>query len=411
MGAAGDMLMAALYELLPEPELFLSKMDSLGLPGIEIKAEKTVKCGIEGTHMRVAVHGAEETSKDENEHEHTHAPHGEHTHTHTHTHAHSHDHKRERSGMGYAEILRLIEKLPLPERVTDDAAGVYRLLAEAESAVHGAPIEQIHFHEVGSLDALADIVGVCLLVDMLGARDITASPVHVGSGFVRCAHGLLPVPAPATALLLKGAPIYGGAVKGELCTPTGAALLRRFVGSFGDMAPMKTLKIGYGMGTKDFDRCNCVRAFLAEDDSAGVPANADEPRGEIAELRCNLDDMTGEELGFAAEALLASGALDVFLTPIYMKKSRPATLLTVLCRTEDEDKLTRLIFRHTTTLGVRAETMRRAVLARREITRETALGAVRVKLSEGWGVRREKTEYEDLARLARENDVGLRDVN
>jgi uncharacterized protein (TIGR00299 family) protein len=396
MGAAGDMLMAALYELLPAPEAFLRKMNSLGLPGVEVKAEKSVKCGIAGTHMRVTVRGEEEVPGGARPHTHTHG----HTHTHEHTHTH-HTHTPDppnAGGMGYAELLRLIEKLPLPARVVADARAVYGLLAEAESEVHGVEIEHIHFHEIGSLDALADIVGVCLLVDMLGAESITASPVHVGSGFVRCAHGLLPVPAPATALLLKGAPIYGGTVKGELCTPTGAALLRRFAGSFGDMPPMKTLKIGYGMGTKDFDRCNCVRAFSAE---PGGGDAGDAPRDEITELRCNLDDMTGEEIGFAAEALLGAGALDVFLTPVYMKKSRPATLFTALCRTEEEDKFTRLIFRHTTTLGVRAETMRRAVLSRREASRETALGSVRAKLSEGWGVKREKTEYEDLARLAR----------
>jgi uncharacterized protein (TIGR00299 family) protein len=269
----------------------------------------------------------------------------------------------------------------------------------------------VHFHEVGTLDALADVVGVCLLIDMLGVTEISASPVAVGSGFVRCAHGLLPVPAPATALLLKGVPIYsgagpGGTVRGELCTPTGAALLRRFASRFGEMEPMKTLKIGYGMGTKDFDRCNCVRAFLAESDD-GQSSGA---RENITELRCNLDDMTGEEISFAMETLLAAGALDVFLTPVYMKKNRPATLFTALCRTEDEDELTRLMFKHTTTLGVRAETLRRATLSRKEITRETPFGSVRVKLSEGFGVSREKAEYDDLARLARENGAGLRDL-
>jgi uncharacterized protein (TIGR00299 family) protein len=415
MGAAGDMLMAALYELLPEPELFLRKMDSLGLPGIKITPEASVKCGVTGTHMRVTAFGAEEASADENTarardhtHEHTHI-HIHENHTHTHAHAQTHDHRREAAhthGMDYAAILRLIEALPLPDKVKSDARAVYGLIGEAESEVHGVSVEQVHFHEVGSLDALADVVGVCLLIDMLGVTEISASPVAVGSGFVRCAHGLLPVPAPATALLLKGVPIYSGAVRGELCTPTGAALLRRFASRFGDMEPMKTLKIGYGMGTKDFDRCNCVRAFLAES-TENTNAGA---RENITELRCNLDDMTGEEISFAMETLLAAGALDVFLTPIYMKKSRPATLFTALCRTADEDELTRLIFKHTTTLGVRAETLRRAVLSRKEITRETQFGSVRVKLSEGFGVSREKAEYDDLARLARENGAGLRDL-
>ncbi|MDR0445755.1 MAG: nickel pincer cofactor biosynthesis protein LarC [Oscillospiraceae bacterium] len=425
MGAAGDMLMAALYELLPEPEAFLDKMRSLGLPGIEIFAEKSVKCGITGTHMRVTARGTEETQETDAEPTHNHDTHNHdthahghshdhghthdhtHNHTHTHDHNHTHDHEHEHThdhGLTYPEILRIIKALPLPERVISDALAVYALLAEAESEVHGVQIEQVHFHEVGALDALADIVGVCLLIDMLGVTDISASPVHVGTGFVRCAHGLLPVPAPATALLLRDIPIYGGAVRGELCTPTGAALLRRFVSRFGDMAPMKTAKIGYGMGTRDLERCNCVRAFLSS------PESPDGARDEIAELRCNLDDMTGEEIGFAAEALTDAGALDVFLTPVYMKKNRPATLFTVLCRTEDKEKFTQLIFKYTTTLGVRYETPGRAILTRTEATRETSLGAVRVKRSEGYGVAREKAEYDDIARLARENGIAPRDV-
>ena len=182
-----------------------------------------------------------------------------------------------------------------------DAKAVYALIAEAESKVHGHPVEQIHFHEVGTMDAVADVVAVCILMEMIDADSITASPVHVGSGSVRCAHGILPVPAPATALILSGIPTYGGQVQGELCTPTGAALLKHFVSSFGDRPVMAVEAIGYGMGKKDFERANCVRAFLGE--SAGS-------RDRIVKLECNLDDMTGEAVSFAMQALLKAGALD-----------------------------------------------------------------------------------------------------
>ena len=397
MGAAGDMLMAALFELLPEPQEFLARMRALGLPGVELSAEPSVKCGIRGTHMSVRISGAEEHSHDV----HTHSHSGEHSHEH---HEHSHGeggHSHSHTAMSYPEILERIAALDISDKARADARAVYKLLAEAESAVHGQPIEQIHFHEVGSLDALADIVGVCLAVDMLGLSQISASAIHVGSGNVRCAHGILPVPTPATALLLQGIPYYSGAIRGELCTPTGAALLRHFVTSFGAAPVMSVAKIGYGMGSKDFEAANCVRAFLYEDTQGG---------DSVVEINCNIDDMTAEAIGFAVEELLSAGALDVFLTPVYAKKNRPATMMTLLCHPEDEERFTALIFRHTTTLGLRKATLRRATLSRSFETRETRFGSVSVKVSEGFGVRREKPEFDDLARLARENDVPLGEV-
>lgn len=380
MGAAGDMLMGALYELLPEKDEFLRRMHALGLPGIEIAAEPAVRCGISGTHMRVLVHGAEEGAA------HAH----EHTHAHEHVHAHPHT--------GLHEIEHRISHLDLPEAVRADALAVYRSIADAESRVHGVPMEQIHFHEVGTLDALADVVGVCLLVSMLAPEQILCSPVHVGSGQVRCAHGLLPVPAPATALLLTGIPIYGGSIRGELCTPTGAALLRRFVTKFGPMPVMRPEKTGYGMGTKEFEAANCVRALLGQ---------TDEPAEQIAELCCNLDDMTPEAVGFAMEQLLQDGALDVYTTPIGMKKCRPGVLLTVLCRPEDRERLTQQLLRHTTTLGVRMAQLERRTLRRETRTVHTPDGDVRVKTAIGSGIAREKAEYDDLAQLARKKGCTL----
>lgn len=376
MGAAGDMLMGTLYELLPEKDEFLRRMRALRLPGIEIAAEPAVRCGISGTHMRVLVHGAEEGAE----------------------HAHAHDHKHAHVHTGLHEIEHCISHLDLPEAVRADALAVYRSIADAESRVHGVPVDQIHFHEVGTLDALADVVGVCLLVSMLKPEQILCSPVHVGSGQVRCAHGLLPVPAPATALLLTGIPIYGGSIRGELCTPTGAALLRRFVTKFGPMPVMRPEKTGYGMGTKEFEAANCVRALLGQ---------TDEPAEQIAELCCNLDDMTPEAVGFAMEQLLQDGALDVYTTPIGMKKCRPGVLLTVLCRPEDRERLTQQLLRHTTTLGVRMAQLERRTLQRETRTVHTPDGDVRVKTAIGSGIAREKVEYDDLAQLARKKGCTL----
>ena len=370
MGAAGDMLAAALLELLPDKQAFLAQMNDLGLPGVEISAQRAVKCGITGTHFRVAIQGREE-----DEHHHAH------------------------SGLG--QIHSLVEALPIPTMVKLDVLAVYRLIAQAESQVHGVPVEHIHLHEVGALDAVADITAVCLLLHRLDVEQIVASPVHVGSGSVCCAHGVLPVPAPATALLLQGIPSYGGEIAGELCTPTGAALLKHFVQKFGPQPMMATQAVGYGMGKKDFPRANCLRVLLGD---------TQQPGEEILELRCNLDDMTGEALGFAQEQLLEAGALDVFTTAIGMKKCRPGILLTVLCRESDREKLVQCLFRHTTTLGIRETLCQRHTLARYVEHVETPWGQVRKKVSTGQGIYREKYEYEDLARLAKEHGVSLQEV-
>lgn len=373
MGAAGDMLAAALLELLPNRQTFIDRMNSLGIPGVQVRGEPAIKCGVRGTHFRVEIFGQEEG--EETPHHHTHS--------------------------SMERIEDLVAAMPIPTMVKLDILAVYQLIAQAESQVHGVPVTQIHFHEVGAMDAVADITAVCLLIHELKPDAVVASPVHVGSGTVRCAHGILPVPAPATARLLLGLPTYGGEVVGELCTPTGAALLRYFATDFGPQPQMKTEAIGYGMGRKDFPRANCLRAMLGQ---------GKEQQEEILELCCNLDDMTGEALGFAVETLMEQGALDAFTTPIGMKKSRPGTLLTVLCRMEDREKFIALLFRHTTTLGVRETVCRRETLKRHAETVETAYGPVRKKVSQGFGVRREKWEYEDMARIAREQNISLEEI-
>ena len=404
MGAAGDMLAGALLELLPDPDAFVQELNGLGIPGVSFRRETAEKCGIRGTHLSVTVHGEEEESIDcgpghahMHDHDHGHVHEHDHDHAHAHSHGHEHGHHHHSSLHDIEHIV--CGHLPIPERVKQQVMAVYRLIAEAESHAHGVPVTEIHFHEVGTLDAVADITAVCLLMDRLSPDEVVASPVHVGSGQVKCAHGILPVPAPATAYILRDVPIYGGSIRGELCTPTGAALLRHFVTRFGDMPPMRTQAIGYGMGKKDFAAANCVRAMLGEDAGQGGDR--------VWMLACNVDDMTAEAVGFAMERLFDCGALDVYTVPIGMKKSRPGTMLCVLCRPEAKDAMLDCLFRYTTTIGVRELALQRHVLDRRVTTLDTPYGPVRRKEVRGRGAERYKYEYEDLARIAREKGVSL----
>lgn len=442
MGAAGDMLMAALSEISPDRGAFFAKMNSLGLRGVRVEAESATRCGIVGTHVRVTVGGDEETSDDAHEHEHdhermivhnhrpermyvrddrhesehghhhdhehhhghahVHAHHHEHEHHHGHTHVHEHDHEdhheHEHSHVSMDRIERIIGGLDVPEAVRRDAIAVYRLIAEAESRAHGVPVDKIHFHEVGDLDAIADIVGVSLLMHELEPDRVVASAVRVGRGHVRCAHGVLPVPAPATEHILHGVPIFSGSIDGEMCTPTGAALLKHFVDEFGEMPQMAVESSGYGMGTKEFEAANCVRAMI------GV---AEDKRDSVCELTFNVDDMTAEEIGFALERFFDDGALEAYSVPVTMKRSRPGALISVMCREEDREAITESIFRNTTTIGLRESSTTRRVLDRKVETIATPVGEVRVKRSTGYGTTRQKYEFVDLAKIAREQKISL----
>ena len=248
MGAAGDMLTAALLELLEDSEraAFIEEFNGLGMPGIVMEAEPSVKCGVEGTHVHIKVNGVEED---------------EHLHDHHHDHDHGHSHR------GIAGVTHIVkDHLDIPENVKEDILKVYDIIADAESKAHGVPVTEVHFHEVGTMDAIADVTAVCMLMDRIKPQKIAASHINVGGGTVKCAHGILPVPAPATANILEGIPSYSGDIKSELCTPTGAALLRHFVDEFGDMPQMCVERRGFGMGTKDFERANCVKIALGEPD-------------------------------------------------------------------------------------------------------------------------------------------------
>ena len=452
MGAAGDMLTAALLELFPEDkrEEVLAELNAIGVPGVTVSTERVTRCGIAGTHVSVRVNGEEEESVDahghehghthefydeihhehhhehdhehehehEHDHEHDHEYHHEHDHEHDHEHHHEHHHDHEHGHhhhhvhVSMEQIRGVVAGLNLPQAVKADVIAVYEEIAKAESRAHGVEVTQVHFHEVGMMDAIADIAAVCLLMHKLKPEQIVATPVHVGSGHVHCAHGIMPVPAPATAYLLEGIPYYSGHVRGELCTPTGAALLRHFVDTFTPNHIMIVPEsIGYGCGKKDFpDAANCVRVTLGESVSETSRVASDVPGAQVIDLSCNVDDMTGEEMGFAIEELLKQGAREAFATPVIMKKGRPGLLLTVICDPQKKDFMVEQIFKNTTTIGIRETNFSRYMLERRIERRQTPLGEVRYKVSEGFGVKREKPEYEDLAEIARQNGLSLEQV-
>ena len=344
MGAAGDMLTAALMGLTDDREAALEELNRAFAGKAVLSLSPDRKGSLHGLHCTVSIDGDVEGQEEKDHHHHHH-----------HT--------------SLAEVEAFIGSLRLPEKAVADALAVFRLIAEAEGKVHGSTMENIHFHELGTLDAMADVVSVCYLMHLLKPDRVAASPVHVGSGTVRTAHGELSVPAPATMELLKGIPIYAGEIRGELCTPTGAALLKHFVDRFGTMPAMSVEKIGYGT-----------------------------------------DDSTPEDLGYAMEALFQAGALDVWYTPIGMKKSRPAVMLSCLGRAEQREALLRCLFRHTGTLGVREFPCSRVTLTRSFRTADTPWGPVRIKHAEGFGVVREKAEYEDLKAIAEKEKLTLTEV-
>lgn len=419
MGAAGDMLTASLIGLLPDPDAFVHELNTIGIPGVRYNLERVSKCGISGLHMRVEINGRAEGDAQEG---------GAHSHAHAAAHSHGHSHgghggsegvhtQGMHSHSGLSDIFAVIDSLDIPESVRKNARDVYSSIADAEAAVHGCPVTLVHFHEVGAMDAVADVVAVCMLMDRLSPAAVYASAVSVGSGTVRCAHGLLSVPAPATARLLEGIPIQAGCVEGELCTPTGAALVSHFVQSFGSMPSMELQASGFGMGTRDFDVCNCLRTYLGKAfcASSGHASALDCVGGSgktdtVVELSCNIDDMSAEDIGYAIEAMMDAGAMDAFAVPITMKKSRPAAMLTVICLIGDESRIAGAMFAHTSTLGVRRKECMRYILDRGIRTCRTSLGDVRIKESCGYGVRRVKPEFDDVAALSKELGLSLQET-
>jgi len=362
-GISGDMLVGALADAGADHAAIVDALKSLET-GAVVSFERVKRCGIGATKFHVAI---EET------HAHRHLPH----------------------------ILKMIEKAALPERAKQNAAAVFQRLGEAEAAVHQVPIEKVHFHEVGAADSIADIVGACLGFELLGVTAIVSSPLNVGSGTAQTAHGTLPVPAPATAALLAGKPIYSDGPAVELTTPTGAALAVTLARGFGVLPPMKIAHTGYGAGGYDFpDRANVLRVILGEE-SGALEATT------IAVLEANIDDLSPQVLAYAMDCLLEKGALDVTLQPVEMKKGRPGTLLRVLAKPEDRETMAQVIFAETSTLGLRTYTAERRVQARHWVEVETPHGNVRMKVS---GESAYAPEFEDCRRIARDSGVPLKQV-
>ena len=365
MGASGDMIASALVGLFDDKERIIAELNSLALPDTLVTFEEKEQSDIVGGHLNIIVKGETETPE---------TLHG------------SHSHHRELS-----EILEIVNSLNVNEKVKNDTRNIYTLIAEAEAKAHGASVGEIHFHELGMLDAIADIAICAFLIDKLNPDGIICSPVNVGNGTVKCAHGVLPVPAPATANILDGVPYYKSEIKTELCTPTGAAVIKYFANRFTDCISFGSVKkIGIGCGTKELEAANIIRIFEFEENT-------------VTELSCNIDDMTGEEAAFAAEKMMSEGALDCFITPVMMKKGRPAYLFTVLCTNDREDEFASLIFRHTSTIGIRKYTPGRYTLDRTLIEEN----GITIKRSEGKGTVKEKIEFEDIKKYAMKNDISV----
>jgi pyridinium-3,5-bisthiocarboxylic acid mononucleotide nickel chelatase len=429
-GMSGDMFMGALIDAGVPPRLLEKTAAALGL-GARLEISRVVRSGISATKVDVWVDGEKDLPREEywakqsvaraptpaeaqNEH---HRHHHDHQHPHGHGHAsevsssragapapHEHSH-----GRGLDEIRTIIGKASISDRAKHTSIAIFEALGAAEAKIHSTDIEKVHFHEVGAVDAMVDIVCASVGAEALGVDEIVCSPLNVGGGSVKCAHGTFPVPAPATVELLKEVPVYSSGVQAELVTPTGAAIVKTLVKRFAPFPEMKIEKSGYGAGSREFaGHPNVVRLTIGESASTLAANTASET---LTVLEANLDDLNPQVFGYVMDRLLEDGALDAFGIPVQMKKNRPGTLLTVLCKPEDASKLTQLIFTETTTLGVRRREELRQTLARRWENVSTEWGEVRIKIASMNGtVTNYAPEYEDCRRIAAEHHVPLKTV-
>jgi len=367
-GISGDMLLGALVDAGVNPDALRAEIGKLGLEGVELRFDRTLRSNISGMNLTVEV-------------------------------AHDHSHR------SLSKIEQIISSSRLKEVVKERAIRIFRRLGEVEAAIHDVPIEKVHFHEVGAWDSIVDIVGACIGFDLLGIEKIYCSALNLGSGMVKTAHGVMPVPAPATAALVAEVPTYSEGPEAELTTPTGAAIVTTLAERFGPMPAMRISASGYGAGDKDIQgRPNLLRVLIGE--ATGVAEAT-----EVYVIEANVDDMSPQVAGYVRERLLDVGALDATFTPVFMKKDRPGFTVSVLAKAEDRERLGELLFEETTTLGLRMYRAERRVLERRWETVETPYGAVRIKIaSENGKVRNFAPEYEDCRQLALERKVPLKDV-
>jgi uncharacterized protein (TIGR00299 family) protein len=385
-GASGDMLVGAMLDSGLDFELLRSALLKLGVEGYELSLGRVDRSGISAAKFDVHLTGEP------------------HSHEHHHNHEHSHGHRRQSHHRSLSEIKGIISSSNLSELVKQRAQAIFQRIGEAEAKIHNVQIETVHFHEVGAIDSIVDIVGACVAFDALKIERIISSPLHVGSGTFQCAHGTYPVPGPATAELLKGVPIYSKDVEGELVTPTGAAIISTLAEGYGLMPMMKIENIGYGAGTRDYPKFpNALRAIIGE-----LEEDADRTPGAVTIIEANIDDLNAQVFGYLMEKALSAGALDIFYTPVQMKKNRPGVLLTLLCTPPDRERMCDLIFRETTTLGVRYRNEQREILTREFVTVETEYGPITVKVSRARDgrVMNASPEFEDVASRLRRAESG-----
>ncbi|NLW26709.1 nickel pincer cofactor biosynthesis protein LarC [Acetivibrio saccincola] len=430
-GVSGDMMLGALLDLGIDQNKFLDELNKLNLPGYDIIIEKKVIDSITVTDVNIIVEGIEDSSGDHHNHQHNHShdhnhSHGhnhshshDHNHSHGHNHSHSHDHNHNHGhshghsdghfhhhyhpSRNLEDIEKIIDESTLKPNVKEFGKKVFKEIARAEAKVHNKGINEIHFHEVGAVDSIVDIMGVAICIDLLGVDKIYSSPLRDGNGFIKCQHGVLPVPVPAVMEMLKGSeiPYITEDIGTELVTPTGIALIKCLCSEYGVTPPIKIEKTGYGAGKRKIGRLNALRCVL------GTLMDESKRDDEIYVLETNIDDMNPEFLGYVMEMLLENGALEVFYTPVYMKKNRPGVVLTVLSPKEIEEKLSNIILRETSTLGVRKTVCKRQTLTREERTVMTKYGEVKVKISLVNGLEKVSPEYEDCKRVAKEKNIPL----
>lgn len=426
-GISGDMFLGALVDAGVPWRLLEDTVAALGL-GATLESSRLLRSGISATKVDVWVEGEKDMPREEYwaqktaerpspsgaEHVHGGEDHHHAGHRHVHPHSQSHEHAEAvasphtHAHRGLWEIRKVISDAKISDSAKRTAISIFEALGAAESKIHDVPVEQIHFHEVGAVDAMVDIVCAAVGAEALGVEEFVCSALNVGGGTVRCAHGTFPVPAPATVELLKHAPVYSSGVEAELVTPTGAAIVKTLVRRFAAFPQMKIEKTGYGAGSRDFEQHpNLLRLVIGEATTSHQLTNSET----ISVLEANLDDLNPQVFGYVLDRLLEEGALDVFSLPVQMKKNRPGTLLTVLCKSEDAGKLTQLIFAETTTLGVRQRDEVRQTLARRWENVRTPWGEVRIKIASMNGtVTNYAPEYEDCRRIALEHHVPLKTV-
>ena len=414
-GASGDMFIGALLDCGLEFDFLKTELAKLGVEGYELSLTRVDRSGINSAKFDVHLTGEAQ------QHDH-------HNHSHSHHHDHSHDHhhheenpqsaiRNPQSHDGHrslSAIKQIISSSALSAEVKERALMIFQRIGEAESKIHGIPIENVHFHEVGAVDSIVDIVGACIGLEALRIEQVISAPLHVGFGTFKCAHGIYPVPGPATTELLRGVPIYSKDIEGELVTPTGAAIISSFAASYGNLPAMKIERVGYGAGTRSYPNFpNVLRAVIGEmAGSAGVSPATDLTPTTVTVIEANIDDLSPQVFGHLMEKALADGALDVFYTPVQMKKNRPGVLVTLLCRPEDRQRMSDMLFSETTTLGIRYRHEQREILQREFVTVETEYGSIKMKIARADGGRlvNYAPEFEDCRLAAGLHQIPIREV-